>query len=214
MRPNVGIETMRELPDPYILAFLLALALVLLLSYNRLVTAVRGAAACVRGLHSTCEMLGNNYVFGSVRYAFLLLLPFYAMTLVVTGLSTRPYLRTLLTLLVLVLFLKAVCLAMGWLTSRRPVFRQLEWTGSAFCVLAMVLSLPAALAGWLIPAAPQWLLWGWLALAAAAAGFLYARRGFSIIFPAGFSVFFWVLYLCTLEVLPICVVVNILINGN
>lgn len=205
---------MRELPDPYILAFLLALAAVVLLSYRRVVSAVRGAAACVRGQHGTQEMLGNNAVFGAVRYSFGLMLPFYAMTLVVTGLSTLPYLWTLALLLLLFLFRKGVYLTIGWLTSRSAVFRQLEWTGFAFFLLAAVLSLPAALAGWLIPSAPHWLLWCWLLLAAAAAGFFYARRGFSIIFPAGFSVFFWVLYLCSLEVLPICVVVNILINGN
>ena len=73
---------MRELPDPYILAFLLALAAVVLLSYRRVVSAVRGAAACVRGQHGTQEMLGNNAVFGAVRYSFGRMLPFYAMMVI------------------------------------------------------------------------------------------------------------------------------------
>ncbi|MBO4537083.1 MAG: DUF4271 domain-containing protein, partial [Bacteroidales bacterium] len=73
---------------------------------------------------------------------------------------------------------------------------------------------PAVLLAWLVPATPAWLLKGWLAVLAVVAFLLYFRRGLSLISQTGFSVFFWVLYLCGLELLPICVVVNLLLNGN
>lgn len=202
------------LPDPYVLAFLLVLSIIFLLGYARMTVAVRGSAACVRGLHGTLEMLGNKYVFDSVRLAFVLLLPFYALSLVATGLSARSYFFTLLVLAAFFLFRKMICSLVGWLTARRAAFRQLEWTGCAFFLMAMVLSLPAALLVWLVPATPHGLLWAWIGLEFCAAVGFYARRGFSLIFPTGFSVFFWVLYLCILEILPISVVANILINGN
>lgn len=205
---------MRVLPDPYVLAFLLADGLALLLFYNRLLSALKGSAACFHGLHSTQEMLGNNYVCDSVRIIFFLLQPFYALTLCMTGLSSVDFAWTLVALLGLVLLRKLVFLLVGWLSSRMGAFRAQERTGIALSVLGMLASMLAALAAWLAPDAPRWLLWGWLGLVAAVCAFFYVRRGNYFILSTGFSVFFWVLYLCTLEFLPICVVVNILINGN
>ena len=99
---------MRVLPDPYVLAFLLADALALLLCYNRLLSALKGSAACFHSFHSTQEMLGNNYVCASVRIIFFLLQPFYALTLCMTGLSSLDFAWTLVALLGLVLLRKLV----------------------------------------------------------------------------------------------------------
>ena len=205
---------MRVLPDPYILAFLLAVGVALLLCYNRLLSALHGSAACFHGDHSTQEMLGNNYVCDSVRITFLFLLPFYALTLSLTGCSRLGYFWTLVALLALFLLRKAVYWMMGWLSSRQGAFRALEKTGLALFVLGMLVSTLAALAVWLVPSTPSIALWVWILAVVAVCVFFYIRRGSSIVLSTSFSVFFWVLYLCSLEFLPICVVVNIMINGN
>ena len=205
---------MRELPDPYILAFLLVTGVTLLLLYSRLLAAIRGGCLCFRGTNSTTEMLGNNYLCDSVRIALVLLVPFYALTLAVTGLSTVGYAWTLAALLLLWLFRKIVYQLMGWLGSRQSAFRAVERTGYALWVLVILASVPALLLGWLVPATPRWVLWGLLILPAAVGAFVYVRRGYSLLLSTEFSLFFWVLYLCALEFLPICVVVNRLINGN
>ena len=205
---------MRVLPDPYILAFLLAVGVALLLCYNRLLSALHGSAACFHGDHSTQEMLGNNYVCDSVRISFLLLLPFYALTLSVTGCSRLGYLWTLVALLGLFLLRKAVYWMAGWLSSRQGAFRALERMGLALFVLGMLVSTVAALVVWLVPSIPSIALWIWILAVAVVCAVFYIRRGSSIILSTGFSIFFWVLYLCALEFLPICVVVNIMINGN
>ena len=205
---------MRELPDPYVLAFLLLAGVALLLAYNRLLAAIRGGCSCLHGLNGTVEMLGNLYICNSVRVSFLLLVPFYALALVVSDLSTVGYAWTLAALVALLLFRKLVYSLMGWLGGRTLAFRSVERMGYALGVLVMLASAPAILLGWLVPETPRWLLLLLLALPAVVGGFLYARRGFSLIFQTEFSLFFWVLYLCALEFLPICVVVNQLINGN
>ena len=205
---------MRELPDPYILAFLLADGVALLLLFNRLLAAVRGSVSCLHGMNGTTEMLGNGYICDSARMMFLLLIPFYALTFVVTGLSSVGYLWTLAAFLGLWLFRKLVYRTVGWLGSRPSALRAVERTGYAFGVLAILLSCLIAVLVWLIPATPRWVSWGWVGLVAVVAFLFYVRRSFSLIFSAGFSPFFWVLYLCGLEFLPICVVVNLLINGN
>ena len=205
---------MRELPDPYVLAFLLLAAVALMLSYNRLLVAVRGGVSCPHGLNGTQEMLGNKYICSSVRLAFFLLVPFYALTLVLAGISTAGYAWTLAALAALLLFRKLACLLMGWLGSRPGAFRAVERTGYALGVLVILFSVPALLVGWLAPESPRWLLWGLVLLPFAAGLYYYFRRGLSLLLQTEFSPFFWVLYLCALEILPICVVVNRLFNGN
>lgn len=206
---------MRTLPDPYVLAFLLADGLVVLLLYNRLLAALRGSwACCGHGVTALHEMLGNVYVVDSVRLMFLLLVPFYALTLVVTGVSTVGFFITMAALAALCLFRKLVCVLLGWLASRPGEVRSLERLGYAVCVLAILLSLPAAVVVWLVPETPRIFLWGWLLLIAVLAMAVYAIKGFSLFFSSGFSRFFWVLYLCALEILPICVVVSLLMHGN
>ena len=103
---------------------------------------------------------------------------------------------------------------LGWLTGRPSGFRSLERVSYALGLLMMLCAMPAVLLVWLVPATPVWLLQGWLAVLAVAAFLVYLRRGSSMNSQTGFSVFFWVLYLCGLELLPICVVVNILMHGN
>ena len=205
---------MRVLPDPYILAFLLVDGVLLLLLFSRLTSALRAGAACFRSSYGTEEMLGNNFLCGSVQRACLLLLPLFAATLVVTDVSAAGFWWTLVLLLALLLFRRLACLAIGWLSSRQAAFRSLEIMGLAVLVLVMFASLPAFLAGWLLPRTPRWLLWGYLAVVAAAGLGVYVWRGSSMILQTRFSICFWVLYLCGLEFLPICVVANFLINGN
>ena len=202
------------MPDPFVLAFLLAVGLVVLLGYNRLVTAIRGSYACCHGWYGTQEMLGNLYVVDSIRMIFVLLIPFYALAFVVTGVSAAGYLWTLAALALLWLFRKAVYFLSGWLTSRRTAFRSLELAGYAVFLPMILLSLVAALLAWLVPASPAWLLRGWIGVAAAAGFGLYYLRGRSLFLHAGFSRLSWFLYFCGLEILPISVVVNFLMHGN
>jgi len=205
---------MRALPDPFVLAVLLVDVLALLFFFSRLPASFRAVKACAHSDYSTAEALGNNYLCNSVRLCCLLLLPLYALTLVVTDVSVLGFGWTLALLALLVLFRPLACLTMGWLGSQQATFRALERVSEVVLVGVMAVSLPALLVGWLVPSTPRWLLWGYLAVVAAAGALLYVWRGTSIILQKRFSSFFWVLYLCGLEFLPICVVANILINGN
>ena len=205
---------MRVLPDPYILAFLLAVGLVVLLRYNRLLAAVEGGFSCCRGTNAMLEMLGNAYVVDSVRVSFLLLIPFLALSLTLTGVSSAGYWWTLAALLGLWFFRKLVYATAGWLASRPSEFRNAERVGYAVGMLVLLGAVVALLVAWLVPSTPRWLLWGWMGAWAVVALLFYARRGFSLFSVVGFSPLLWVLYLCGLEILPICVVVNILVHGN
>ena len=205
---------MRVLPEPYVLAVLLLDAVLMLLLFERMLSAFRAAMDCCRDPYSLREYLSNRYLRSSVREALTLLIPFYAITLVSTGVSRVGFGWTLAALAALALFRMLANRTLGWLTSRKPTFRALERLNEALCVLAIFASLPFFVLGWLVPACPQGLLWGALAVIAAAAAVMYVWRGSQIILSAQFSIVYWVLYLCALEFLPICVVVNFLMHGN
>lgn len=205
---------MRTLPDPYVLAVLLLDTVLLLLLFERLRAALQAGADCCRNPYSIREFLGNNYLCTSVRQVFVLLLPFYAITLVVTGVSRLGFGWTLFWLVALALFRLLSGRTIGWLSSKNGTFRSLERVNEALCVLAMFASLPVFLLGWLAPEIPHWVLWVALSLIAGAAAVMYVWRGTQIILSAQFSIYYWVLYLCALDFLPICVVVNILMHGN
>jgi hypothetical protein len=205
---------MRALPEPYVLVILLLDAVLLLFLFERLLSALRAGMECCRSFYSTREFLGNNYLCASARQIFVLLLPFYAITLVVTDVSRIGFGWTLLALVALALFRILAGRLTGWLSGQNGTFRSLERINEALCVLAIFASLPVFVLGWLAPEIPHWLLWGALSLIALGAAVVYVLRGTQIILSAQFPIYYWVLYLCALEFLPICVVANILINGN
>jgi len=205
---------MRTLPDPHVLAFLLVDTVLLLVLYGRLLAALRGARACLRSTYSTMELLGNTYLCSSVNLMSLLLLPVFAATLSATHLSKPGYFWTVQALIVLVIWRKLVYLLMGWLTSRKTVFHNAETISRAIGIAMVAGALPAFLAGWVEPDLPSWVLWGWIVLAVVVCGGVYVFRVSALFLHAGFSIFFRVLYLCGLEILPVCVVANYLIHGN
>ena len=205
---------MRELPDPFTLAVLLLDAVLLLLFFERMLAALQASVACLRSSYGTREFLGNNYLCASVRQALVLLIPLYAITLVVTDISRVGFGWTMALLVLLAFFRLFCCRMVGWLTARKAAFQSLERVNEAGCVLAISASLPVSLLGWLVPSVPHTVLWILLSAIALFSAIVYVLRGSKIILSTQFSIFYWVLYLCALEFLPICVVVNILINGN
>lgn len=205
---------MRVLPDPFVLAVLLVDAVLLLLVFDRLLAALRAGVACFKSLYSTQEMLGNNYLCSSVRLAYFLLLPFFSETLLLSDVSMQNFFLTLGLLLALALFRWLSCRAMGWLGGGKAVFSSIERVAEALSVLVMAASSVVLVTGWLWPESPRWILWSALLGFALVAFVIYVWRGTALIMQNQFSLFFWVLYLCALEFLPICVVVNILMHGN
>ena len=205
---------MRTLPDPYVLAFLLADAVLLLLFYERLLAALRGGFACLHSTYSTQEMLGNNYLSSSVNGISLLFLPLFSQTLVLVEISRLGFWWTLVVLVGLRLLRELVYLLVGWLSSRRTAFRHIETVSHAIALMVMVAALPTFLLGWLAPSIPVLAGWIWLVATVAAGVVVYVWRASAIILQTRFSSYFWVLYLCGLELLPICVAVNFLMHGN
>ena len=202
-----------QAPDNLVLVFLLAAGMALILNYGRLLSAIRASFVCYRGTSGTMEVLGNNYLCNSLRTVFILLLPFFAMVLSRIGGSGAGYWRTLAAIVLLVLLRKSLFLLLGWLSSHETALRNAERAGSALLVPTMLFSIVVLLLSTRFPNAPNE-LWNIILIVAMAvwAAFCLLREKASIL-HCGFSLFFWVLYICALELLPICVVVKFLMNG-
>lgn len=200
-------------PDTAVLVFLIAAGLLLILNYGRLMTAVSGSVACYRGPGRTLEVLGNKYVCNSIRTVFILLIPFYALAFCLTGLSRAGYWLTLLAIALAVLLRKGLYALLGWLTLHETALFNAERTGMALSVPMLLFSGVVLLVGTRFPEVPNELWWSLLGLFFGVYGFFMFLRGRAFFLQTGFSIFFWVLYICALEILPICVVVKILMNG-
>ncbi len=201
-------------PPASVLVFLLAVAVMLLLSFSRVVVALRGATFVIRGNNSTMEVLGNKYDCDSIYLSYLLLLPVYALTLLIDGASSLSYWMTLVVLVALMLF-RRICLAVsGWLSGRPGVMRQVSMVSCSIMVPVVLLSSLTALLVRVFPDISRTFIFVLLIAVAAAGYIVYGKRSFDIINSSGFSRFFWFLYLCALDILPICVAVNIMSNGN
>ena len=203
-----------QAPDVFVLLFLLAAGVALILNYGRLLAAIRASFSCYRGLSGTLEVLGNNYLCNSLRVVFLLLLPLFAMVISRIGISRAGYWWTLAAIVMLVLLRKFLYLLLGWLSSHETALRSAERTGWALFVPAMLFSLIVLLLSTRFPNAPNQLWYSILAVIGAACVVFCLLRERALILHSGFSVSFWVLYICALELLPICVVVKFLMNGN
>ena len=204
---------MKEIPDPYMLAVLLGDAVLVLLLYERLLAALQGGVDCVKGQFRTREYLSSNYVSASARLLFFLLQPFVAVTLQVCGVSRLGFFPTLGLLLLLAIFRLLVCRGLdAW--TKRSLFSQTERICEALWVLGSLTALPVLLLGWLAPGVPQPVLRVMLSLVVLFFTFIYVQRGRQIFLTSRFSIFYWVLYLCGLEFLPISAAVNFLMHGN
>jgi hypothetical protein len=124
---------------------------------------------------------------------------------IVIRLDLGPFLVPLLFLLFMALFFLKVFLQLlvGWITGQTEALRFLAFSQREFFTLAAVLSLPLSLASLfeLKPLPLSLIIWLFLALALA---FLFFQiHSFRYFLYARFSLFFWFLYLCSLEIIPI-----------
>lgn len=201
-------------PSPSVLFFLLAVAVALLLFFSRVVVALKGSTFVIRSSNSTMEVLGSKYDCDSIYLSYLLLLPVYALILVIDGASSLGYWMTLAVLVALMLF-RRICLAVaGWLSGRHGVMRQIAMVSHSVMVPVILVSAVTALLVRIFPDISRIFIFVLLGMTAAAGYLIYGNRSSEIINSSGFSRFLWFLYLCTLDILPICVAVNIMFNGN
>ena len=127
----------------------------------------------------------------------------------------RPfYLNFLLTLAVAggYLLFKLIFLAVLDWVNRSSVFKTLFKAGHTYVIWGILLAAAGFLVYTVFPVLPAGFLRLYAAVCACTAFLLYLIRGYQLIIANRFSHFFWILYLCTLEVLPILISAGIALS--
>lgn len=89
-------------------------------------------------------------------------------------------------------------------------FRILNYMGYTYLIAAASMILAGELLYFLIPNIPGWLITTWIAVSCGIPALLYLLIGANVLHKNRFSLFFYILYLCVLEVLPVILIVKIL----
>lgn len=200
-------------PDPFVLAFLLLSMFAIVILFSRLLTAITASASLYRSSYGTHETLENNTLCNAIKLILPLLVPIYAFSLWKVGFGAS-YWHAFLAVVAVLVFRKLVYLLMSWLSSQGEAFGNLEKLSYGTAIPMMLLSMLSLPLLQLIPDFPMRVVRIYFIVLFVSSLIVYVRRSFDIISSTGFSSFFWVLYLCTLEILPICVVANIMIYGH
>lgn len=121
-------------------------------------------------------------------------------------------------------FLFCLAFIAGYFTLRYVFFRILGWTNCCsifkylnrlyytYAIMGIVLIILVFLVYMIFPSIPVSGIVTCIAAMAAVTLCAYFIRGYQIIISNGFSLFFWILYLCTLEILPLLVIWHIILS--
>lgn len=190
---------------------LVALLLFFLLFFRRAILAIGGSFSMTSGLYRTQEVIDDKYFTDSVLIVLALLTPIFAYSLIDSGITSLPFIYVLITVVAYLLLHYIVIAIITWMTNRKEM-KQVAKCFSSFMVLLMTLSALAMPVSAVFTALSGTVTTIWTAIVCAVFTTIYIYRTRQIIIGSGFSRFFWFLYLCGLEILPICVVVKVLVS--
>ncbi len=101
--------------------------------------------------------------------------------------------------------------AMDWV-NRKSVFKYLNRFYYTHAILGILLLLFGFIISIILPTIPQNHILFYIIGVFIITLLLYFIRGYQIIISNGFSHFFWILYLCTLEILPAIVILHLILS--
>ena len=134
----------------------------------------------------------------------------YSQSLTLFGMS-GVWLRFLIILAIIPAYMALKYLffvSMAWVNNN-PVFKVLMGINSTYLTFILFSTIIGCLIYKVVPTIDINYLLIYVLCCAVVGGFLFFIRGYRLIITNGFSQFFWILYLCTLELLPIVFAANI-----
>lgn len=157
------------------------------------------------------EVLDDSSYGYLAALTIMLLIPAYSFLLKATGASTRSFWITMAVIASFILFRSLMFAIMAWVGGDYGLNSLKRHSDSTF-ILMMAISLPIYLVSILLPEDRQALPVTCIIIIAALCFLTYLVAGTKRIMSSRFSRFFCFLYLCTLEILPMAVVVKILVS--
>lgn len=213
------------LADPYrdIANFVIIIALViyLIFAHRRIIVGLRNTFASVistkrlisienqsnlqvcRNTLLTFLTLCSSFVFANIAYATRIMGHEYTVPVKFAGISV---------FIVLYFFFRRICLRfLSWLNGN-PVFKLTDKTAYTYCCLWHIIVLCCFFVIKSIPSAPMGTMRYCIIFSTLAVFVPYFFALYQIFLARGVSHFFYILYLCTLEILPIAVLLHLNFN--
>ncbi len=194
-----------------VIIMLLAIAFLAIVLFRRVAATLAGSFILLFSDARKDDVLKDNSRNVTAFLITVLLIPVYSYILTVTGVSTHDVWMTLVVLVSLFVFRALLFLVLSVSEGGGFVSEMRSDSDSTF-ILLMTLSLPAYIPVAVFHSAGQGFSAVYLAIVAAVCIAVYLIKCFRRIISSRFSLFFCFLYLCTLEILPIAVVVKLLVS--
>lgn len=137
----------------------------------------------------------NDYIFDSFQ-----LLPQYFLLI------------CMLVLLALWLVRKGIYDLLSWLTKDKVTFKLIERIGYNHMIISVIFSLPAILLRFFWPDTDASTVLVVLIISVLFVFMIYIVRGYQIIISHHYSHFFYILYLCSIELLPLALISNFILS--
>jgi len=107
---------------------------------------------------------------------------------------------------------KGLFMLLSWLMKEKNAFRFIEKISYNYFISSVILTFPAALVSFFWPDIPDFTILNMLLYCCLFVYFIYLIKTWQIIISRRFSPFFYILYLCTLEFLPIALIANLILS--
>ncbi|MCK9628237.1 MAG: DUF4271 domain-containing protein [Bacteroidales bacterium] len=101
---------------------------------------------------------------------------------------------------------------LSWLMREKNAFRFIEKISYNYLISSVIITFPAAMTGFFWPGISDDTIVKTLLYCSLFVYFIYLTKTWQIIISRRFSLFFYILYLCTLEFLPIALIVNLILS--
>ena len=200
--------------DVLLLMFLIVSVALVIACYRSYAEGLAGAFRVCSGYNRALEVFNDRSMMKSVNVAFFLTIPFFAYTCCKVGVSSLNFWYVLLVVVSFFLLRHVIYAVTAWLTGRDEPFQLLERTSLGCSLLPMAFSVPALVVFRIFPTVPEAVFGIYIAALCVFGAVVYFVRSYKIFTLSRFSSFFWFLYLCSLEILPMCVAINILVSNG
>ncbi|MDD3034816.1 MAG: DUF4271 domain-containing protein [Bacteroidales bacterium] len=101
---------------------------------------------------------------------------------------------------------------LSWLMSEKNAFRFIQKISYNYFISSVIITFPAAMIGFFWPEISDEIIANILLYCCLFVYFIYLTKTWQIIISRRLSLFFYILYLCTLEFLPIALIVNLILS--
>lgn len=201
-------------PNPWILGLIIFTLLGMIVLYRLYSAGLLGAFSIGMTLSHFEESSITSAAYQTLIFTLALTLPSFSYIFPATSLSSINYWWILALLFSFFVLRHFQYVVSAWITNKKDAFRQLEIVGNSCFLSIMTLSVALFAIFSLFPEM-GFQLFSRLLLGICLIGIaVYFIRSYKIFISSGFSIFFWILYLCSLELLSICVVANVIVSNG